>query len=80
MENEQVLQNFEEIEQKIEKLIGICKSLEDDNSQLINEIERLEQEIEEKADAEKRHVAEKGIIRSRIDNLLVKLKDVEQLK
>ncbi|MDM8521984.1 DUF904 domain-containing protein [Desulfococcaceae bacterium HSG8] len=75
MENEVIL-HFEEIEKKVENLIERCKSLEADKLQLKDKIDKLEQELQEKADAEKRNSEEKAFIRSKIDNLLIKLKDI----
>ncbi|QTA93198.1 hypothetical protein [Desulfonema magnum] len=79
MENEEILRQFEEIEQKVEKLIELCQSLKADNAQLINKINRLEHELQEKADVEKGHAEEKAFIRSKIDNLLVRLKDITEV-
>ncbi len=73
MDNEVIIQQFQEIEQKVEKLIARCHSLESDNSQLIGEIERLEGEIQAKAENEQQ---QKRLIRSKIDGLLVKLEGV----
>lgn len=78
MENEVILRQFEEIEQKVEKLIARCKSLEADKSQLINKIEQLERELQEKTDAEKHYTEEKAFIRSKIDNLLARLDDIAE--
>lgn len=76
MENEEILRQFEEIENKVEKLIGQCKSLEANNLQLADRVKELEQELEQKAEAENHHAEEKTFIRSKIDNLLSKLKDI----
>jgi len=79
LENEKMLlQQFEEIEKKVEKLIGRCKSLEAHNSQLVNKIEKLERELQKKADTENRDAEEKTFIRSKIDGLLAKLKDISE--
>ncbi|MDM8552744.1 cell division protein ZapB [Desulfobacterales bacterium HSG2] len=75
MENEKILRQFEEVEKKVEKLIGRCKSLESDNSKLTNKINQLEQELQKKAEMENRNVEEKTFIRSKIDGLLAKLKE-----
>ena len=46
VENEVLLmQQFEEIEQKVERLIAICSSLEADNTQLKNTVASLESEL-----------------------------------
>ena len=73
MDNELFLGQFEEIEKKVERLIEICKSLEVTNLKLSNKIKSLEEELQGKIEAEKKFADEKALIRSKIDNLLVRL-------
>ena len=75
MDNQLLLAQFEEIEGKVERLIGVCKSLESENAELKNKIERLERELQEKAEQEKQFNGEREQIRSRISNLLVRLEE-----
>jgi protein-arginine kinase activator protein McsA len=70
------LDQFKEIETKVEKLIEICKSLEDTNLKLSNKIKKLEEELQGKIEAENKFVDEKALIRSKIDNLLVRLEEM----
>jgi len=79
LDNEQILRQFEAIEGKVERLIGVCKSLEATNSDLINKIEALEKELQVKVEAENSYTEEKALIRSKIDNLLAKLEDVNEV-
>ncbi len=79
MDNEQILRQFEAIEGKVERLIGVCKSLEATNSDLIYKIEALEKELQVKVEAENSYTEEKALIRSKIDNLLAKLEDVNEV-
>lgn len=74
--NDVVLQLFDEIERKVEKLLERCKSLESENSQLIEEIERLEQELKTKTEAEKSFVEERIKVRSKIDGLFARLENI----
>ena len=76
MENEFVLKQFEEIEQKVAKLIETCKALEATNLKQENRIKSLEEEIQGKVEAERSYAEEKALIRSKIDGLLVKLDEV----
>lgn len=76
MDNELFLGQFKEIEEKVEKLIETCKSLEVTNLKLSNKIKSLEEELQGKIEAEKRYAQEKALIRSKIDSLLVKLDDI----
>jgi CHASE3 domain sensor protein len=76
LDNEFILKQFEEIEQKVEKLIELCNSLEVTNLEQKNKIRSLEEEIQGKVEAERSFAEEKALIRSKIDGLLVKLDEV----
>jgi len=76
LDNEFILKQFEEIEQKVEKLIEICNALEATNLEQKNKIKSLEEEIQGKVEAERNYAEEKALIRSKIDGLLVKLDEV----
>ena len=76
MEKEIILQQFEEIELKVDRVIEACNRYERANSELKEKIRILEEELQSKVDAENRHEAEKELIRSKIDNLLGKLADI----
>ena len=76
MDNELLLGRFEEIEKKVEKLIEICKSLEVTNLKFSDKIKSLEEELQGKIEAETRFADEKALIRSKIDNLLVRLDEL----
>lgn len=80
MENEALLaQQFEEIEQKVERLIVICSSLEARNVQLVNTITSLEAELHIKSEALENFSQERTMIRSKIDKLLVKLENIAEM-
>ena len=76
MDKDLFLDQFKEIETKVEKLIQICKSLEDTNLELSNKIKNLEEELQGKIEAENKFADEKALIRSKIDNLLVRLDEL----
>ena len=76
LDNELLLGRFEEIEKKVEKLIEICKSLEVTNLKLSDKIKSLEEELQGKIEAETIFDDEKALIRSKIDNLLVRLDEL----
>ena len=78
MDNEVILSQFEEIEQKVGKLIDVCKSLEATNLELRNKIERLEEELQGKVKAENNYQEERALIRSKIDSLLARLEDITE--
>lgn len=76
MDNEFILKQFEEIEQRVEKLIEICNALEATNLDQKNKIKSLEEEIQGKVEADRSYAEEKALIRSKIDGLLAKLDKV----
>ena len=76
MDNEQILRQFKDIEKKVESVIAVCKSFKTKNVELLNKIERLEEELQNKIEAENRYNEQKALIRSKIDSLLVRLEDI----
>ena len=78
LDNEFILKQFEEIEQRVERLIEICNALEATNLDQKNKIKTLEEEIQGKVEAERSYAGEKALIRSKIDGLLVKLGEVSK--
>ncbi len=76
MDNEFILKQFDEIEQKVARLIDMCNALEATNLEQKNKIKSLEEEIQGKVEAERSYAEEKALIRSKIDGLLVKLDEV----
>jgi len=78
LDNDAILKQFEEIEQKVDKLIGVCKSFEETKLELTNKIERLEKELQGKVEEESRYAEEKALIRSKVDSLLARLEDVTE--
>lgn len=73
MEREFILQQFEEIERKVDRLIEACNRYEKANSELKEKIRLLEEELQSKVEAENQNKADKDLIRSKIDTLLEKL-------
>ncbi len=73
MDNQLLLTQFEEIEGKIERLIGVNRALESENAELKNKIERLEGDLQEKTVQESHFSQEREQIRDRIGNLLTRL-------
>ena len=55
MNNEEILKQFEVIEQKVERVIEICKSHEETNLELTKKIRNLEEELQSKTEAEKHY-------------------------
>ena len=76
MDNDFFLSQFEEIEKKVENLIVVCNSLEVTNLELSNKIKSLEEELQGKIESENKNAQEKALIRSKVDNLLVRLEEL----
>ncbi|CAB5082567.1 hypothetical protein D3OALGA1CA_4875 [Olavius algarvensis associated proteobacterium Delta 3] len=78
MDNDLILGQFEEIEQKVDRLIGVCKTLETQKIELADKVANLEATLQQKVEEEKRLEAEKTLIRSKIDSLLARLEDITE--
>lgn len=78
MDNELILQQFDEIEEKVEKLLKAFQALEATNGDLQHKIESLNAELQGRIEAEKKYAKERDLIRLKIDGLLVKLEDIAE--
>lgn len=78
MDNEFIVEQFEEIEKKVEKLIDVLKSHETANIELRNKIKGLEEELQGRNEVESNYSQERALIRSKIDSLLVRLEDITE--
>ncbi|MBA3036852.1 MAG: hypothetical protein FP814_10220 [Desulfobacterium sp.] len=76
MDKELILQQFDEIENRLEKLVAVCKSHEASNLELKNKILVLEEELQEKIEKENSYIQERDIVKSKIDSLLSRLSDI----
>lgn len=75
MDNAIISNQFNDIEEKVVRLIENCKRNEAANLELKNKIKSLEEELLGKIEAEKSYAQEKALIRSKIDSLLVKIEE-----
>jgi regulator of replication initiation timing len=73
LDQENVLDQFNKLEKKIEQLIDSCKNLETVNNELAGENKTLKLQLQEKIMAEKQYHDAKNVIRSKIDGLLDRL-------
>jgi len=78
LEDEVILKQFDEIEKKVERLIGVNKSLKKNNIVLKGKIEQLEQELQVKVEAENHQTEVKVLIRSKIDGLMARLDGITE--
>ena len=77
MDNNQIAKNFDDIEGKIQKIIEVRRSQENELQELKDYIAQLEEELQEKIDAENKLIEERLFVRSKIDSLLTKLQDIQ---
>jgi chromosome segregation ATPase len=77
LDNNQIVKNFDDIEGKIQKIIEVRQSQENELQELKDYIAQLEEELQEKIDAENKLIEERLFVRSKIDSLLTKLQDIQ---
>ena len=80
MDNNNVMRQFDQIEEKVANLIERCNLLEKLNFELSVKVKSLEAELTEKVETENKHSEQKALIRSRIDNILSKLDNFNESK
>lgn len=79
MDDQGLIYQFETIEKRLDALIQICKNKDNQNKELILRIEKLEEELRTKVEAEQRYVKEKALVRSRVDQLLMRLEEIAKV-
>jgi len=79
LENEEIIEHFEEIEQKVDGLINVCKSLDKKNSELNAKINNMEIELQNKIEVEKKYINERNIILLKVNRILAKLYEIEDI-
>ena len=73
MGNESIENKFDDIEIRVDFLIELCRTLQDDNKMLISKVETLELELDKKLRTEEVYGQQESLIQSKIDGLLTKL-------
>jgi phage regulator Rha-like protein len=76
VDDQGLISQFQTIESRLDALIQICKEKDNLNKELSLRIEKLEEELRTKVEAEQRYVEEKALIRSKVDQLLIRLDEV----
>lgn len=79
MDQESVLRQFSELENKIEHLIDNCKRLETANAELDQTNQDLSKQLQEKIASERQHDELKNLIRSKIDSLMGRLDEFTEV-
>jgi FtsZ-binding cell division protein ZapB len=77
LDNLLILKQFEELENKLGKLIGLCKAHEKESIELKEKIYGLEEELQGKVTAENQLRQEREMIRSKIDGLISRFNEIE---
>jgi len=75
-DHQSTLEQLTELEQRIERLMGVIALQEETFSELKKKNSDLEEALRNRVESEERYAEEKTIIRSKIDSLLGKLEDV----
>ena len=78
MDKETILNQFDEIEKKINRLIEVNNSLEAINADLKGKNEKLEQSLQELQVSESKNDEIKTLIRSKIDGLMKRLDGISE--
>lgn len=78
MDNDNVMLQFDQLEQKVGNLIVKCNSLENLNTELSAKVKSLEDELKKKVEIEKNYSEQKTLIRSKVDNILAKLNNLSE--
>ena len=76
LDNNQIIEQFEKIEQKLLTLVDIRASLEKEIKDLNDYIGQLEQELQQKIEAENKLIEERSFVKAKVDSLLNKLEDI----
>ena len=78
MDSDLIIRQFEQIELRVENLIGTCKEFEAANRELKSQVLKLEEALQRKQEMENKYQEEKNLVRSRIDGLLARLDTVAE--
>jgi len=76
VESDLIIQQFEQIEGRVETLIAARKAVEVENLELKTQVKTLEEALRKKEETEHDYQEEKVLIRSKIDGLLAKMEAV----
>jgi regulator of replication initiation timing len=78
VDRETVINQFDELEKRLESLIETGKRLEAENAMLLQENKDLTAQLQEKVDAERQHDALKDLVKSKIDSLMGRLDEISE--
>jgi FtsZ-binding cell division protein ZapB len=78
VDRETVINQFSQLENKIEHLIGTCKRLEAEKSALKVENQALAAQLQEKMEAQKQNDELRELVRSKIESLMGRLDELTE--
>lgn len=76
MDDNSLINQFQTIETRLDTLLQICQDKDRQNKELSLRIEQLEEELRIKVEAEQQYAEEKALIRSKVDQLLMRLDEI----
>ena len=76
MDKETVINQFSELENRIENLIRTCKRLEAETSALKEENQALNMQLQDKMEAQRQNDELKDLVRSKIESLMGRLDEL----
>jgi chromosome segregation ATPase len=76
VDDQSLIDQFQSIESRLDALIQICRDKDNQNKELSRRIEKLEEELRTKVEAEQKYEEERALIRSKVDQLLVRLDEI----
>ena len=78
MDKETVINQFDELEKRLDHLIETGKRLEAENARLAEENQSLVSRLQEKTVAESQHNELKDLVKSKIDSLMGRLDEISE--
>ncbi len=73
MGNEGIKTKFDDIDIRVDFLIEICQSLQEENKDLQAKVKSLEEDLDKKSKTEETYAEQESLIQAKIDGLLTKL-------
>ena len=73
MANESIKTKFDDIEIRVDFLIELCRTLQDDNKILVSKVENLKIELDKKSKTEDAYADGESMVHLKMDGLLLKL-------
>ena len=71
--NEGIKTKFDDIDIRVDFLIEICQSLQEENKALQAQVKALEEDLDRKSKTEETYAEQESLIQAKIDGLLTKL-------